>query len=733
MKRRDGWNQQDDGVMDHKKVRNQRIWAAALLLTLAACAQPSAPQQTGATGPDYDGVGRSWTWQGQGGSLQAASIDAGDNTLSFEPFVAATNGWGPPERDRSNGETGAADGHPLNLRGRIYARGFGVHANSSLSFALLGRCQRFTVDLGIDDEVRGRGSTTFQVYGDGVQLFDSGVLTGKDATRSINVDIAGRQQLRLVVTDGGDGLDYDHADWANATLRGCGAAPIPPPAPPTVPPTPPQPPTPDTGTTLRLNAGGPAQSVDGALWSGCPARDACQGWVQGGFAYAEPDAAIAGVSVPANADLYRSEWTGGASQGVPAGASAFSLHFPIRNGKYQVRLHFAELNKPAPGLRIFDVKLENVTVLQNFDIFREAGGLDRAIVRSFEVDVQDGAVDLDFIRRVENAKLSALEILPLAAGPVPMPPPPHAPLSWAARAPAPTTLYEGQGAGVGGRLYVFGGFDKNVNYIPIATRAANVYDPAADRWIRLRDIPDLVTHAGVAVDGQSIYLAGGFLGNHPGPQTDHVWRYDVGSDTWSALPGLPVARGAGALVRLGRELHYFGGVDRDARGRYLSDHGDHWVLNLDGASPSSTGSWRTAAPMPNPRNHLAGAAINGLIYAIGGQHLGDEANGDQSEMDVYDAATDTWRMVSPLPIPLGHITSSVFGWRGQIIVAGGVTLGERESAQVFAYDPATNRWSILPALPGSRQSPVADVVGEALVVATGATAAGPTDSTFVSR
>lgn len=286
---------------------------------------------------------------------------------------------------------------------------------------------------------------------------------------------------------------------------------------------------------------------------------------------------------------------------------------------------------------------------------------------------------------------------------------------------------------MGGKLYVFGGFDKNVNNRPIATRAASVYDPAADRWTRLRDIPDPVTHAGVAADAQSIYLAGGFLGDHPGPQTSHVWRYDVAGDTWHALPPLPTARGAGALVRLGRVLHYFGGVERDASNRYRRDYGDHWTLNLDGAGPSLPGAWQTAAPMPNPRNHLSGAAMNGLIYAIGGQHLGDEANGNQREVNVYDPGTNAWRVLSPLPVPLGHITSSVFGWRGHIIVAGGVTVGERESAQVFAYDPAANRWSTLTALPGPRQSPVADMIGDALVVATGATAAGPTTSTFVGR
>ena len=73
----------------------------------------------------------------------------------------------------------------------------------------------------------------------------------------------------------------------------------------------------------------------------------------------------------------------------------------------------------------------------------------------------------------------------------------------------------------------------------------------------------MITHGAVAVDDSTIYIAGGFVGPHPGPQTDHVWKYDTVTRTWSAGPALPGARGAGALVRLGRELHFFGGTERD--------------------------------------------------------------------------------------------------------------------------------------------------------------------------
>lgn len=312
---------------------------------------------------------------------------------------------------------------------------------------------------------------------------------------------------------------------------------------------------------------------------------------------------------------------------------------------------------------------------------------------------------------------------------------PGTPLTWTARASSPTPLYEGQGAAVGGRLYVFGGFDRNLDGTPTATRAAHVYDPAADRWAALRTVPDALTHAGVAVDGSFIYLAGGFLGDHPGPQTDHVWRYDTSADTWTALPPLPGARGGGALVRLGRALHFFGGTERTADGTYRRDHGTHWRLSLDAPT-----AWQTRAPLPNPRNHLGGAVLGGQIYAVGGQHLGDEADGAVADVHRYDPASDSWTAAAPLPRPLGHITASTVVWDNRIVVLGGVALARtpgqiegQESDQVLAYDPDTDRWSRLAPLPGPRQSPVADAIGGELIVSAGSTAAGPVDSTLVGR
>ena len=97
--------------------------------------------------------------------------------------------------------------------------------------------------------------------------------------------------------------------------------------------------------------------------------------------------------------------------------SAKTVDIPIQNGGYLVRLHFAEIAQNGAGKRLFDVNIEGGNKeLANFDIFKEAGGMNRAIVREFDAQVTDGTMNIQFIRQLENAKISAIEILPVSGG-----------------------------------------------------------------------------------------------------------------------------------------------------------------------------------------------------------------------------------------------------------------------------------------------------------------------------
>ena len=138
--------------------------------------------------------------------------------VSDMPFTGVKNGWGPVETDMSNGEKASGDGESITIAGHVFDHGLGAHAPSVVKVDLGGRCTAFEADVGVDDEVGGNGSVQFQVWGDGTKLFDSGVVRGTGGSIGAYADVTGVRTLRLVVADGGDGIDNDHADWGDARL-----------------------------------------------------------------------------------------------------------------------------------------------------------------------------------------------------------------------------------------------------------------------------------------------------------------------------------------------------------------------------------------------------------------------------------------------------------------------------------------------------------------------------------
>ncbi|MCH8923722.1 MAG: PQQ-binding-like beta-propeller repeat protein, partial [Planctomycetes bacterium] len=65
-------------------------------------------------------------------------------------------------------------------------------------------------------------------------------------------------------------------------------------------------------------------------------------------------------------------------------------------GSFRVRLGFSAMPGDQPGQRVFDVRLNGRTVLENFDVAAQAGGQNRAVWKEFTVDVKSDIV-LDMI------------------------------------------------------------------------------------------------------------------------------------------------------------------------------------------------------------------------------------------------------------------------------------------------------------------------------------------------
>lgn len=143
---------------------------------------------------------------------------SGTSGLGDLPWLSAANGYGPVERNTSNGESAAGDGHPITLGGVVYAKGLGVHAESSVEYYTGAACETVTAQVGVDDEKGANGTVAFEVWADGTKVASTGVLTNAMPAQPLTADVTGARLVRLVVTDGGDGIDSDHADWADAKL-----------------------------------------------------------------------------------------------------------------------------------------------------------------------------------------------------------------------------------------------------------------------------------------------------------------------------------------------------------------------------------------------------------------------------------------------------------------------------------------------------------------------------------
>ena len=108
----------------------------------------------------------------------------------------------------------------LTLGGLDYPHGLPLQVNADLIVDLKGGATRFLAMAGIDDERKaGQGSVTFDVWVDGKQAYDSGVVRSGDQPRLVSVNLTGAKQLILSLGDAGDTTRDDSAIWGGALLQ----------------------------------------------------------------------------------------------------------------------------------------------------------------------------------------------------------------------------------------------------------------------------------------------------------------------------------------------------------------------------------------------------------------------------------------------------------------------------------------------------------------------------------
>jgi len=148
--------------------------------------------------------------------VAAARTDYLTGALS-DRIVLHTQGWGVMGTDTCTHQL-HVDPLPMRIGSREFAHGIGTHAPSETIVDLCGEFLAFEAGIGIQPQPQGVGTVVFQVFVDGEKRFDSGLVREREEARPVHVPVQGAEELRLVVTDAGDGITCDCANWAEALL-----------------------------------------------------------------------------------------------------------------------------------------------------------------------------------------------------------------------------------------------------------------------------------------------------------------------------------------------------------------------------------------------------------------------------------------------------------------------------------------------------------------------------------
>jgi N-acetylneuraminic acid mutarotase len=247
------------------------------------------------------------------------------------------------------------------------------------------------------------------------------------------------------------------------------------------------------------------------------------------------------------------------------------------------------------------------------------------------------------------------------------------------------------GFGVGvvnDKIYVIGGHPYGSTEFTIDD--VSVYDPSTDQWRSKQHMPGPLAWFGTAVYQDEIYVMGGAWGL-AGSEKNDVWVYDPAANTWTIERPMPTARGGMDANVVDGKIYVVGGSAADAL-----DSTVDVVLDVNEVYDPVSDTWSIKTPIPTPVFDYASAVVDSKIYVIGGLAPNDTLIMRVNLNQIYDPATDTWSLGSPLP-------------NNQTSISAGATTGVMAPRRIYVigdgvnevYNPANDSWTSGEPIPNS--------------------------------
>ena len=248
----------------------------------------------------------------------------------------------------------------------------------------------------------------------------------------------------------------------------------------------------------------------------------------------------------------------------------------------------------------------------------------------------------------------------------------------------PVPLHHTTASAVGGKLYVIGGWS---DFFATPLDVVFELDPEVGSWVARAPMPTARGSPAATALGGKIYVAGGW----PSARSQDFAVYDPLADDWQTLADLPSGRNHLAVAAADGRVYAVGG--RTALGAGVAN-----VASVDAFDPG-TGMWSSVASLPRARGGLAAVGFGRFVFAFGGEGNAESVDGTFEDADVYDADTDQWTPLEPMPTPRHGIGAAVLD--GAIHIPGGGPVENFSVSDVHeVLDAVAALGSPVPLLPG---------------------------------
>jgi N-acetylneuraminic acid mutarotase len=297
--------------------------------------------------------------------------------------------------------------------------------------------------------------------------------------------------------------------------------------------------------------------------------------------------------------------------------------------------------------------------------------------------------------------------------------------SWESGQSLPLLFVEMSCAWLGDKLYATGMTNA---FNPAPTSPTFVYDIVSNSWTRLNpDRPFTGNHHAAEVLGGRLYLIGGCDAGSDGK----VQIYDPATNGWSLGAPMPFAAGACASAVINGKIYAAGGIVGQIAGSNIG-----YNTNAAAAYDPALNAWTLLAPIPVGMNHTASATDGAKLYLFGGRAIGNAPDNGYNTVQIYDPASNSWvsssdtgSTLAPLPQARGGMGKAIF-YNGDFYIMGGETVnGSGATAnhvynRVDIYNVASNNWRLGTPMPTARHGICPALRGNRVYVAGGGVVSG---------